>query len=76
MLAKRTSKNQITLPKDVLREFGSTEYFDVHAANHQIILRPVDIQPADERLRKVREKIQQLGLTESDIQKAIRWARK
>jgi predicted nucleic acid-binding protein len=29
MFAKLTSKNQLTLPKDVVKDFPGTEYFDV-----------------------------------------------
>jgi hypothetical protein len=29
MLAKKTSKNQVTLPKAIVEKIPSTEYFDV-----------------------------------------------
>ena len=47
MLAKITSKNQLTLPKAVTKAVGPAEYFDVEARNGQIILTPVRIQRAD-----------------------------
>jgi len=28
MLTKKTAKNQLTLPKDIVREFPGIEYFD------------------------------------------------
>ncbi len=31
MLAKKTSKNQVTLPKKALQDIPETEYFDVTA---------------------------------------------
>ena len=37
MLAKRTYKNQITLPKDVLKDFPGVEYFDVSAKDGKIL---------------------------------------
>ena len=46
MLAKMTSKNQLTLPKSVTQAVGATEYFDVEARAGQIILTPVRIQRA------------------------------
>ena len=76
MLAKRTYKNQITLPKEVVRDFPGVEYFDVSSQEGRIILRPVSVAPSGDRLAKAREKIRRLGLTERDIQDAIQWARR
>ncbi|MBL8515931.1 MAG: AbrB/MazE/SpoVT family DNA-binding domain-containing protein [Betaproteobacteria bacterium] len=72
MLAKMTTKNQLTLPKSVTNEVGPTEYFDVQTKDGQIILTPVRIQRAD----AVRAKLAELNLNESDIADAVRWARK
>jgi virulence-associated protein VagC len=41
MLAKRTVKNQITLPKAVADRFPGVEYFEVRAEDDRIILEPV-----------------------------------
>ena len=76
MLAKKTYKNQITIPKDALKGLEDVEYFDVFVQGGQIILKPVVISGQGERLAKVREKVKALGLTEGDIDGAIRWARK
>jgi len=76
MLAKKTSKNQLTLPKEVVREFPDTEYFDVTVKERKIILMPVKITPADMTLEGVREKLKKLGITESDVAEAVNWARK
>lgn len=75
MLAKRTYKNQLTLPQSVVKEFPGVDYFDVVARGGEIVLRPVQIRDAGESLSKVREKVRALGLTEKDIHDAIRWAR-
>ena len=72
MLAKITSKNQLTLPKSVTAAVGPTEYFDVEARNGQIVLTPVRIQRGD----AVRAKLAELNLSEQDIADAVRWARK
>lgn len=72
MLAKMTTKNQLTLPKSVTSAVGPTEYFDVRAKDGQIILTPVRIQRAD----AVRAKLAELELNEQDIAGAIAWARK
>lgn len=71
MLAKITSKNQLTLPKSITAAVGPAEYFDVQARNGQIVLTPVRIQRGD----AVRAKLAELGLNEDDIAAALRWAR-
>ncbi|RMG69234.1 MAG: AbrB/MazE/SpoVT family DNA-binding domain-containing protein [Nitrospirae bacterium] len=76
MLCKKTSKNQLTLPKDIVEKFKGVEYFDVVAKGDRIILTPVKIVPAKDTLKEIREKVRKLGLTEKDVEKAIRWARK
>lgn len=71
MLAKLTSKNQLTLPKGVIQEVGAAQYFEVVARDGQIILTPVRIQRAD----AVRSKLAALSLTETDVDDAVAWAR-
>lgn len=71
MLAKRTSKNQITLPKPIAIHFPDVEYFDVREESGKIILIPLRPSRADE----VRAKLAALGLTESDVEDAVKWAR-
>jgi hypothetical protein len=71
MLAKMTSKNQLTLPKAIIAEVGEAEYFEVRAENGRIILEPVRIQRAD----AVRAKLADLGIAEDDVAAAVAWAR-
>lgn len=71
MLAKMTSKNQLTLPKSVTTAIGSAEYFDVETRNGQIVLTPVRIQRGD----AVRAKLAELNLQEQDIADAVTWVR-
>ncbi len=71
MLAKMTSKNQITLPKAVIAQVPSAEYFDVEVEGGRIVLTPVRVQKAD----AVREKLAQLGIAENDVDDAVAWAR-
>ena len=72
MVAKLTSKNQLTLPKSVTNAVGAVEYFEVQTKRGQIILTPVRIQRAD----SVRAKLAELDITEQDIADAVGWARK
>jgi hypothetical protein len=75
MLAKKTSKNQITLPKAILEQLPDTEYFEVSLRDGEVVLKPVVVTSPDERLKAVRAKMKALGVTEKDVQDAIRWAR-
>jgi len=76
MLAKKTSKNQLTLPKSIAGKFEGFDYFDISVKDNSIILRPVKITPAGSTIENVRDKIEALGLTDEDIRAAIRWARR
>ena len=71
MLAKITSKNQLTLPKSVTQAVGATEYFEVEARAGQIILTPVRIHRGD----AVRAKLAELNLTDGDMAAGVSWAR-
>jgi hypothetical protein len=71
MLAKKTVKNQLTLPKRIADRFPATEYFDVRVENDSIVLRPV----RPEGIEEVRRKLARLGITDGDVRKAISWAR-
>jgi len=75
MLAKKTSKNQITLPKEIVKALPDAEYFDVSIKDNTIRLMPVKITPVQSSLDSVREKMKKLGLTEKDVGEAIQWAR-
>ena len=71
MLAKLTSKNQLTLPKAVTAAVEATNYFDVSAENGRIVLTPVRVN----RANSVRAKLAELGLSETDVKDAVAWAR-
>ncbi len=72
MLAKKTSKNQITLPKAVADLFPDATYFDVRTEEGRIVLVPMRPGRADE----VRTKLKALGIRETDVADAIKWARR
>ena len=71
MLAKLTSKNQITLPKAVMAGFEGVEYFDVTAENGRVVLTPVRLGQPD----AVRTKLAEMGISEDDVARAVAWAR-
>jgi len=75
MLAKKTSKNQVTLPKKALQEIPDTDYFDVTTKDGVLILRPVTMTEPGSRLASVRRKIRDLGIEPNDVDRAIAWTR-
>ena len=72
MLAKLTSKNQLTLPKAIVSEFPGTRYFEVRAEKGRIVLVPARVSS----LEPLWEKMESLGITEKDVEDAVRWSRK
>lgn len=72
MLAKKTSKNQITLPQKIVDKFPGVDYFDVREEKGHILLFPV--RPGRED--QVREKLAELGIVAEDVTAAIEWARR
>lgn len=72
MLAKKTVKNQITLPKKVITRFAGVEYFDVSTDGESITLRPLQKSRVDD----VRARLAQMGIDEQDVTDAVSWSRK
>ncbi len=79
MLAKVTSKNQITLPKAVMAQISPSQYFEVEAVNDRIMLTPVRMQKAGDGngdgIGEVWRQFEEMGITEQDIADAVKWAR-
>jgi hypothetical protein len=75
VLAKKTVKNQITLPKSIVQKLPETDYFEVSLRGEEIVLKPVIIEAKGTKLDRVRNKMKALRLTEKDVNAAIRWAR-
>ena len=73
MLAKMTSKNQITIPKKIIEQLPDVEYFEVELKDGIVMLRPLRIY--DTSLEKIRAKIKKLGLNENTVKEAIEWSR-
>jgi bifunctional DNA-binding transcriptional regulator/antitoxin component of YhaV-PrlF toxin-antitoxin module len=73
MLAKMTSKNQITIPKKIVEQLQDVRYFDVDLKDGIVQLKPLKIY--DTNLEKIRSKTKKLGLKENSVSEAIKWAR-
>jgi hypothetical protein len=76
MLAKKTSKNQLTLPKEIVGNFPGIDLFDATVEENRIVLTPVKMVPVATSLSDVRAKMKKLGLTPKDVAEAVQWARK
>lgn len=76
MLAKKTSKNQVTLPKRVADKFPDTDYFDIDIKDNVIILTPVKMAPISSSIEEIQAKMERLGINENDVMDAVRWARR
>jgi hypothetical protein len=74
-LSKLSSKNQITLPAEVVKGFPGIEYFNVSADGQAIILRPVKIGQTGDATQRLREQFKRLGITQKDVDDAVRWVR-
>jgi bifunctional DNA-binding transcriptional regulator/antitoxin component of YhaV-PrlF toxin-antitoxin module len=73
MLAKLTSKNQITIPKKIIEQLPEVEYFKVELKDGVVMLTP--LQTYDTSLERIRTKVKKLGLQENTVKEAIEWAR-
>jgi bifunctional DNA-binding transcriptional regulator/antitoxin component of YhaV-PrlF toxin-antitoxin module len=72
MLAKLTSKNQLTIPKKALEALGPpVSHFQVEVDAGRIVLTP----ERSASLESIWQKIEELGITEQDIKDAVKWAR-
>ena len=72
MLAKLTSKNQLTLTKAIVQQIDQPEYFDVSLEDGRIVLTPMQVRPVD----AVRNKLAALGISEQDVTDAVQWGRR
>jgi len=73
MLAKVTSRNQVTIPKKIMDQLPETEYFDIELKNGVILLKPLRVYDTD--LEKIRSKMKKLGLKSATVREAVKWAR-
>ena len=72
MLAKITSKNQITIPKKIMTQIPEVKYFDLELRDGIIFMKPLKLY--DTNLDQIRSKIQTLGLEPNSVNEAIKWA--
>ena len=71
MVAKRTGKKQLPLPEAVIEQAGLADDRDVTNDNGRIVLTP--LHPGG--VHAVRDRLRELGISESDVADAVSWAR-
>ena len=74
MRVKKTSKNRITIPKEILDQLPDSSCFDVEWKAGVIVVKPVKLYPAG--LEGIRAKVKKLGISERSVADAVTWARK
>jgi bifunctional DNA-binding transcriptional regulator/antitoxin component of YhaV-PrlF toxin-antitoxin module len=73
MLAKLTSKNQITIPKKIMDQLPDVQHFDVKLDEGIVVMKPLLLYDVD--LERIRSKMDKLGLEKDTVAEAIEWAR-
>jgi len=73
MLAKLTSKNQITIPKKIIEQLPAVEYFEVELKDGVVVLKPLKVY--DTSMERIRAKVKKLRLQENTVKEAIEWPR-
>jgi bifunctional DNA-binding transcriptional regulator/antitoxin component of YhaV-PrlF toxin-antitoxin module len=73
MLAKMTSKNQITIPKKIVEQLPGVEYFEVELKDGLVLLKPLKVYGVN--LDKIRSKLKAAGLNADSVKEAVKWAR-
>ena len=73
MLAKITSKNQITIPKKIIEKMPGIKHFDIEFKDGVVIMKPVRFY--DTNLDQIRAKVKKLGLKEDSVAEAIKWVK-
>ena len=73
MLAKITSKNQITIPKKIMDQIPETRYFEVELRDGAVVLKP--LRTYSTSLEAIRTKAKNLDLSPLCVKEAIKWAR-
>jgi bifunctional DNA-binding transcriptional regulator/antitoxin component of YhaV-PrlF toxin-antitoxin module len=73
MLAKLTSKNQITIPKKIIDQIPEARYFEVELRDGAVVLKP--LRTYSTSLEAIRSKVKNLDLDPRCVREAIKWAR-
>ncbi len=70
-----TFKNQMLVHKMVISKLSLSEEDKAGAASDGVNLTPSQVQETSDEAEPVQRKIEELGITEADIEDAVEWAR-
>ena len=71
MRAKVTGHNQLSFPEELAWALQGREFFEVSEEFGKLVLTPVAVSELD----KVRMELANRGITQQDIDDAVKWAR-
>ncbi len=71
MISKLMPENLVELPRDMIEALGHPSHFEIAMEDGRLVLTPTPAVTAEQ----VFEKLESLGLTESDVEDAVAWAR-
>jgi hypothetical protein len=76
MLARKTSRNRLALPKETVENFPGINFFNATIEENRIVLTPVKVVPVSGSLNGVRAKMKELRIAQKDVAEAVQCARK
>jgi uncharacterized protein YjiS (DUF1127 family) len=71
MKIRKIGSNRLELPEELARRFKGVEVFDVVEEAGTLVLRAEGEEAAD----PVRRKLEDLGISERDVDDAVKWVR-
>ena len=74
MLAKKTAKNQVTIPEALLDRLPPADYFEAEVVGDALILRPVKVVEMVD-IDRVRSRLKRGRVGQDEVGQAVRWAR-
>lgn len=76
-LARLTSKGQITIPKRIRDKINAKrgDYLLFQIKGNKIEMKKAFVSSFEKLSQKTQKRFEQLGVTEKDVEKAIKWAR-
>lgn len=74
-LAKKTSKNQLTLPAEIIKGMEDVDYFQIERRDETLVLKPVRLEDAETPLQKFQRLFKAHGGNAKAINDAVKWAR-
>jgi hypothetical protein len=75
MFTKKTSRNQVTIPKSLIERLPPTDYFEAEVVGGTLVLRPVIVVPMIE-IDRVRARLRRSRVGPDTVRRAVQWSRR